>query len=243
MIEHHWHARGRSRTIVFLHEGLGSAAQWRDFPVELADATECAAFVYSRVGYGRSSPVTLPRPLTYMEEEPLESLLDEQGIDDAILFGHSDGGSIAIVHGASPRVRALILEAAHVFNEDLSVASIERERDAYEHGDLREKLAKYHDDVDGAFYGWNRAWLDPRFRAFNLERYLKAITAPTLVIQGADDPYGTLAQVDAIERGVRGPVERFIVPNCGHAPHREHPEAVLRRCAAFIFARSRRSGS
>lgn len=239
MIETIWHARGRTPTLVFLHEGLGSAAQWRDFPEQLADATGCSALSYSRIGYGRSSPVTLPRPLTYMEEEPLIELLDRERIDDAILFGHSDGGSIAIVHGASPRVRALILEAAHVFCEDVSVSSIARAREAYEHGELRVRLAKYHDDVDGAFYGWNRAWLDPGFRAFNLERYLPAITAPTLIIQGENDPYGTLAQVDAIERGVRGPVERFIVPHCGHAPHREHPEEVLARCTEFIRTRLR----
>jgi pimeloyl-ACP methyl ester carboxylesterase len=171
-----------------------------------------------------------------MEQEPLAELLDEQGIRDAILFGHSDGGSIAIVNGSLPCVRGLILEAAHVFCEEISVSSILRAREAYEHGELRAGLAKYHDDVDGAFYGWNRAWLDPGFRAFNLERYLPLITAPTLIIQGADDPYGTLAQVDAIERGVRGPVERFIVPACGHAPHREHRQHVLERCARFVRA-------
>jgi pimeloyl-ACP methyl ester carboxylesterase len=236
-----WHgpAPNDAPTLVLLHEGLGSVSAWRDFPGKLAHATGCGALVYSRWGYGRSDPVTPPRPLTYMHDEgrtTLPAVLDATGVREAILVGHSDGGSIAIVHASSgsPRVRALVLEAAHVFCEDVSVTSIARARDEYLHGDLRARLSKHHDDVDGAFWGWNRAWLDPAFRAWNLESFLSGVIAPTFVIQGADDPYGTLAQVDAIERGVRGEVERWIVARCGHAPHREHETQTLERMSAFV---------
>jgi pimeloyl-ACP methyl ester carboxylesterase len=226
-------------TLVFLHEGLGSVSAWRDFPEKLARATSCGALVYSRWGYGRSDPVTLPRPLGYMHDEGREALpavLDAMDVRRAILVGHSDGGSIAIVHASSApaRVEALVLEAAHVFCEDVSVASIAAARDAYLHGDLRARLAKHHDDVDGAFWGWNRAWLDPEFRAWNLEGFLAGVRVPTLVIQGEDDPYGTMAQLEAIARGVRGAVERWIVPKCGHAPHREQEEATLERMTRFV---------
>jgi pimeloyl-ACP methyl ester carboxylesterase len=223
---------GAAPTLVFLHEGLGSVSQWREFPASLADASGCGALVYSRRGYGKSEPVTPPRPLTYMHDEAalLPDVLDACGVQDAILIGHSDGGSIAILHAgtpaAYPRVRGLILEAPHVFVEDLSVTSIAAARDAYVDGDLRERLARHHDDVDGAFWGWNRAWLDPQFRAWNIEASLPRIRAPILVIQGADDPYGTLAQVDAIERQAGAPVTRRILDACGHAPHRDQPEAT-----------------
>ena len=226
-------------TLVFLHEGLGSVSAWRDFPAKLARETSCGALVYSRWGYGRSDPVTLPRPLGYMHDEgrvALPAVLDATGVREAILVGHSDGGSIAIVHASSApaRLKALVLEAAHVFCEDVSVQSIARAKEAFEHGDLRARLAKHHADVDGAFRGWSDAWLDPRFRAWNLEEFLPTIVAPTLVIQGEDDPYGTLAQVDAIARGVRGPVETWIAPRCGHAPHREREGEVLERMARFV---------
>ena len=240
-LHRHGPAAGERPTIVFLHEGLGSAAQWRDFPERLADATGCGAIVYSRFGYGRSAPITLPRPLRYMHDEGetvLPALLDATGVQRAILFGHSDGASIALVHAGTPaargRVIGLVLEAPHVLCEDVSVESIARARDAYLTGDLRERMARYHDDVDGAFWGWNRAWLDPAFRAWNLEGYLPTIAAPTLVVQGEDDPYGTLAQVEAVARGVPGGVERRILPRCGHAPHRERPEETLAVATDFI---------
>jgi len=228
-------------TLVFLHEGLGSISAWRDFPSKLAQATGAGALVYSRAGYGRSSPIVPPRPLDYMQHEGrvvLPELLRAAGISDAILVGHSDGGSIALVcagtGGAGGRVRALILEAAHVFCEDLSVASITAAREAFLQGDLRARLARHHTDVDGAFWGWNRAWLDPGFRRWKLESFLPDVTIPTLIVQGTDDPYGTLSQVDAIERGVRGPVERWIVPGAGHAPHRDREAETLARMAAFV---------
>lgn len=231
-------------TLVFLHEGLGSAQQWRDFPARIAEATELDALAYSRIGYGASAPVTLPRPLTYMQDEAKEllpQLLDALTIDSAILIGHSDGGSIALVHAAldagseHPRIRGVILEAPHVFVEDVSIASITKAREAYETGDLREKLAKYHGaNVDGAFRGWNDAWLDPAFRGWNIEEHLPRIEAPVLVIQGEDDPYGTRAQVDAIARQVHGRVETVMLPKCGHAPHRDRADATAEAIVAFV---------
>ncbi len=194
MIEAQWIGEPAPRALVFLHEGLGSVAQWRDTPAAISRATGLPALVYSREGYGRSSPVAVPRPLTYMHEEAARI----PHVDEPILVGHSDGASIAIIAAGAGHVRprALVLIAPHVFVEDISVASIAAARDAYTTGDLRARLAKYHDDVDGAFWGWNRAWLDPEFRRWNLEAYLPKITAPTLVVQGTADQYGTLA-IDA----------------------------------------------
>jgi pimeloyl-ACP methyl ester carboxylesterase len=239
-LEAHWHGAppDEAPTIVFLHEGLGSAAQWRDFPAALAAAAGMGALVYSRAGYGRSETIALPRPLSYMQHEGervLPEVLDAAGVREAFLFGHSDGGSIALVHAGSgsARVRGVIVEAPHLFCEDISVRAIEATREAYERGDLRERLAAHHDDVDVAFWGWNRAWLDPAFRRWNIEGYLDGVRCPVLAIQGADDPYGTLAQLDAIERRVRD-VRRVVLPECGHAPHRDHPERVLAEALAFL---------
>jgi pimeloyl-ACP methyl ester carboxylesterase len=169
----------------------------------------------------------------------LPELMDAVGIQHAILVGHSDGASIAILHAASerarPRVRALALIAPHVFVEDVSVASIAEARETYVHpgSDLRERLAKHHDDVDGAFWGWNGAWLDPGFRAWNIEASLPKIEVPVLIVQGSEDPYGTMAQVEAIERGVAGPSERVILPDVGHRPQKDAPEATLAAIAGF----------
>lgn len=246
-IEFSWHGPGPgdAPTLVFLHDGIGCAATWRDFPAALARETGCGALVYSRAGYGGSDPVPLPRPLTYMHEEGfagLPEVLDATGVRTALLVGHSDGGSIALIHAsrpeAGPRVRALLLEAPHVFCEEVTVRSIEQSREEYLHGDLREKLAKYHgENVDCAFWGWNRAWLDPGFLAWNIEEFLPAVTVPALVIQGQDDPYGTLLQVDAIERQCRGPVERLVLERCGHSPHRDQRERTLSAMADFVRAR------
>ncbi len=231
-------------TLVFLHEGLGSAKLWRDFPERLAAALDRPAFVYSRLGYGGSDPTPLPRPLSYMEDEArsvLPRLLDAAGIERAILVGHSDGASIALVHAAldgGHRVQALVLEAPHVFVEELSVASIAQAREAYEQGGLRARLQRWHGaNVEVAFRGWNDAWLDPRFRtAFQLEGFLPEVRVPTLAVQGEDDEYGTLAQLDAIARGVRGPFERAILPRCGHAPHKDQPELTLAAMTRFLAA-------
>ena len=196
-LEYAWHGPppDSAPTLVFLHEGLGSAAMWRDFPAQLAEHTGCGALVYSRVGYGGSDPVSLPRPLTYMHDEGLRVLpavLDAAGVRRALLVGHSDGASIVLVHAATPearpRVEALVLEAPHVFVEDVSIQSITRARDAWEAGQLRAALERWHGpNVEGAFLGWNGAWLDPGFRSWNIESGLPQIRAPVLVIQGAED--------------------------------------------------------
>ena len=175
---------------MFLHEGLGSVGLWRDFPRTLADATGLPAFVYSRAGYGESDAAPLPRSVRYMHEEAelLPEILAAAGIDDPVLVGHSDGASIAIIHaGSGGKARALVLEAPHVFTEPMGLRSIANAREAYERGDLRQRLAKYHQDVDAAFWGWNRPWLDPEFRDWNLEEFLPRIAAPVLVVQGEQD--------------------------------------------------------
>ena len=251
LLEVRWVGRERpGPVLVFLHEGLGSVSTWRDFPDRVAHATGCPAFVYSRAGYGLSDPVPLPRPSTYMEDEAqtvLPALLELAGIHDAVLVGHSDGASISLVYASTThglaRVRGLVLEAPHVFCEPISVAAITRSREAYEKGGLRERLARHHANVDVAFWGWNRAWLDPEFLRWNLEGYLPSVRAPALVIQSEEDPYGTLRQVDAIAAGTQGPVERLILAECGHAPHRDHPAVVTDAVASFIRESCRMPGS
>lgn len=231
----------RAPTLVFLHEGLGCVALWRDFPERLAERTGWGAFAYSRQGYGGSTPCALPRPIRYMHEEGeriLPAVLEAAGIRDYLHIGHSDGGSIALIHAGSakrPGLRGLITEAAHVFNEDVCVAAIRSIRDRYREGDLRARLARYHgSNTECAFWGWCDTWLAPGFRDWNLEPYLSPIDLPWLVVQGADDDYGTLAQVDAIEAGASGPCQRFIPAGCRHAPHADRPELLLERMARFI---------
>lgn len=226
-------------TLVFLHEGLGSVSMWRDFPRAVAEVTGCPTLIYSRVGYGCSDPVERPRPLTFMHDEArraLPEVLSQEGIEDAILIGHSDGASIALIYAGESRpfVRGLILAAPHVFVEEVCVRSIEQVREAYGRTDLRDKLARHHTDVDGAFYGWADAWLDPDFRRWDITGFLSGIRAPMLVIQGEDDEYGTVAQVDAVEGGVAGRFERLMLPRCGHSPHRDQPEATLAAMVRFI---------
>ncbi len=237
-------AREGASALVFLHEGLGCAAMWRDFPARLCAATGCGGLVYSRRGYGGSAPVELPRPLDYMEREgerELPALLEALGVTRPILFGHSDGASIALVAAATGLdPRALLLEAPHVFAEDVSLRSIAAAREAYEQGSLRSKLIRWHaDNVDGAFWGWNRAWLDPAFRAWSLERYLPRITAPALLLQGLDDEYGTRAQLDAIAANSAGPVQLELLEKCGHAPHRDQSERTLELATRFVGALER----
>jgi len=248
-LEAAWHGPPSSTapTIVMLHEGLGSVAAWRDWPAVLAERTGLGVLVYSRWGYGESEPVEVPRPLTYMHDEArvaLPEVLAAAGVREAILLGHSDGGSIALIYAGTraargsgaPRLLGLALLAPHVFCEEISVEAIARAREAYLEGDLRDRLARHHRDVDGAFWGWNRAWLDPGFRAWNLEEFLPSIDVPVLVVQGEADPYGTLAQVDAIERGVRGPFTRRIFDRSGHAPQKDRPEETTAEVAAFVRA-------
>ncbi len=234
-------------TLVFLHEGLGSVGLWRNFPRRCAEATGLPALVYSRRGYGRSAPIELPRPLDYMQREAREvlpALLRHHAIEQPILFGHSDGASIALVYAAEvaesggPPARALALEAPHVFVEPMTTAQIAQAVAAYAQGPLRAQLARHHGaNVDGAFHGWARAWLDAGFpAALELRPLLPRITAPVLLVQERGDPYGTLAQLDAVASGVRGPVTRCVLPGQSHSPHREHPEAVLAALVALVAA-------
>jgi pimeloyl-ACP methyl ester carboxylesterase len=225
-------------TLVLLHEGLGSIALWRDFPGRLAHATGRNVIVYSRYGYGNSDPLTAPRDVRYMHDEALVALpelLDQLGVERPILVGHSDGGSIALIHaGAGIRkVAAVVTLAAHVLVEDLSIASIAAAGAAYETTDLRTRLARYHRDVDSAFVGWNRIWLHPDFRAWNIEEYLPRIDCPVLAIQGEDDEYGTMEQMRRIGARVRD-VELLELEDCRHSPHKDQPEAVLAAITRFV---------
>jgi pimeloyl-ACP methyl ester carboxylesterase len=224
--------------IVMLHEGLGSVSLWRDFPRRLCERTHCTVVAYSRYGYGRSDVMAEKREPDYMHHEGevvLPALLLQLGIDGPILFGHSDGASIALIHaGAHPgAVRALVLEAPHVFVEDISVRSIAKAKVAYATTDLPAKLARHHADADATFAGWNDIWLDPRFRNWNIEPYASRVDVPVLLIQGDADEYGTTAQLDAIAARVRD-TQTVMVPGSGHSPHRDAPELVLERTAAFV---------
>lgn len=223
--------------LVFLHEGLGSVSLWRDFPARVARATGCPATVYSRYGCGGSDLLREARPVRYMHDEAraLEELLTELRIENPILVGHSDGGSIAVIHaGTYGRVRGMVLLAPHVFVEDISVASIADAKIRFETTDLPQGLARHHRDAASTFWGWNNIWLDAEFRRWNIEEHLPKITCPMLVIQGLDDEYGTMAQVRAIERQAGGAVEVMEVAECGHSPHRDQMEAVLGGIARFV---------
>jgi pimeloyl-ACP methyl ester carboxylesterase len=255
------HPRAGAPAIVMLHEGLGSISLWRDFPQRVADATGCETIVYSRYGYGRSDPLLAPRRPDFMHDEAriaLPELLDNLGLESPILFGHSDGASIALIHAGwigsggrdtgptgrpqvespgAPReggpVSAVIAMAPHVLVEDISVRSIRQAKVAYENDGLRDRLARYHHDVDSAFRGWNDIWLDPAFRDWNIEEFLPSIRCPVLAIQGEDDEYGTMDQVDRI--AARAPdVELVKLADCRHSPHRDQPDAVLAAVAPFV---------
>ncbi|RYZ07490.1 MAG: alpha/beta hydrolase [Comamonadaceae bacterium] len=227
--------------IVFLHEGLGSVAMWRDWPARLCAATGRAGIVYSRRGYGRSDPVPDVRgagrlPPDYMHHEAwdvLPALLQALDVREPVLLGHSDGGTIALLHASRHPVAGCIVMAPHVVVEDVSVASISQARDAYERGDLKGRLARYHDDVDGAFWQWNDVWLSDAFRSFDIRPECRAITAPVLAIQGEDDPYGTLRQVREIAP-TAGPFTLQAIAACGHSPHRDQPEAVKAAIRPFL---------
>lgn len=229
-----------SPTLVFLHEGLGSISMWKDFPEQLALTTGLDAFIYSRQSYGKSSPLPVPRKSTYMHEEALDVLpkvLELANIKNAILVGHSDGASIALIFAGSaklPEPTALVLMAPHVFNEELSIKSIALARQAYDQGDLRERLSVYHDDVDNAFWRWNDIWLHGEFENWNIENCLPYVTAPTLVIQGEDDEYGTDAQVRAIQEKCGGTVETLVLASCKHAPFKDQNEATTGGISDFI---------
>ena len=232
-------ARLDGLVLVFLHEGLGSMAQWKDFPELLVEETGCAAVVYSRYGYGRSDRLTEPNTVDYMHREALETLpdvLETLSIERPILVGHSDGASIALINAGARRSasHAIVAMAPHVFVEDITVESIAQAKVAFETTDLCTRLGRYHDDPVATFRGWNDVWLRPEFRAWNIERYLPAIEVPLLLIQGEDDRYGTLAQIDAVARQVRGPVRKLILSRCGHSPHLDRREATVRVIADFV---------
>jgi len=226
-------------TIVMLHEGLGCVGLWNEFPDKLAAATGAGVFVYSRAGYGKSSPVALPRPLTFMHDEGKEvlpRLLDAIGFRRGLLLGHSDGASIAAIYAGSVqdhRVRGLVLIAPHFFTEDMGLAEIARAKEAYETTDLRQKLARWHADVDNSFKGWNAAWLDPSFRKWDITEELAYIRVPILIVQGENDQYGTAKQIEVAKDECYCPVEVALLPDVRHSPHREAPDAALRVISEF----------
>jgi pimeloyl-ACP methyl ester carboxylesterase len=245
-IEHQWIApeRRASPLLVFLHEGLGSRSMWKDFPQRLCDAAGCRGLVYSRPGYGRSTPRAVEEAwgLDFMHRqahEVLPALLQALQVDAAAeppwLFGHSDGGSIALLYAAhfASQVAGAIVVAPHIVVEDRSVQSIAEARSAYVDSDLRARLARYHDDPDSAFWGWNRIWLDPPFRHWSIEDEVATIGCPLLAVQGVDDEYGTLEQIRGIARRV--PQARLLeLADCGHSPQRDQPERLIAASAAFI---------
>ncbi|WP_376099713.1 alpha/beta fold hydrolase [Roseomonas sp. CCTCC AB2023176] len=221
-------------TLVLLHEGLGCVALWRNVPQRMAEATGCGVLAYSRFGYGGSDTVAVPRPLNYMHreaEEVLGRVLDAQGIRRCILVGHSDGASIALIYAGSTqdhRVRGIALLAPHVMVEEMCVAEIARTKERYETTDLRTKMAKYHRDVNAAFWGWNRAWLDPGFpEALQLQPEIAHVRVPILVVQGEADPYGTMEHLRIIRQEAYSPLDALTLPGIGHSPHLEAPDATL----------------
>jgi pimeloyl-ACP methyl ester carboxylesterase len=247
-IEYRWIAPERSGVplMVFLHEGLGSVSMWRDFPARLCAALGWRGLVYSRPGYGRSTPRAPNEQWApdFMHQQALEvlpALLDALGINTRQqppwLFGHSDGGSIALIHAAHfpERVAGSIVVAPHILVENISVRSIEQARLAYEQGDLRTRLARHHDHPDSAFRGWNGAWLSPEFRRWSLAAELPRLTGPLLAVQGKDDEYGTLEQIRGIARAAPQ-TELLEIPNCGHSLHRDQPQALIAAVQRFVRA-------
>ncbi|HWP20063.1 MAG TPA: alpha/beta hydrolase [Burkholderiaceae bacterium] len=250
-IEYRWlRPQGSDRPLlVFLHEGLGSIAMWKDFPAQLCEAANCRGLVLSRWGYGQSSarPGHERWPVTFMHHQArdfLPAFLEAVGVDvlrdRPWFYGHSDGGSIALIHAASypDRVGGLVVAAPHIFVEDITIASIEKARDGYVTTSLRSKLARYHTDPDSAFWGWNDVWLDPEFRAWDIRALLGSIRCPVLAVQGYDDEYGTMAQIDGIAERVPQ-TELLKLHDCGHSPHRDQPVLLSRAVAAFLERHAR----
>ena len=232
-------APGQAPTLVLLHEGLGSRDLWRDFPERLSAATGWGVCAYSRAGYGGSEPAALPRPLDYMTCEArivLPEVLQAIGFERGVLMGHSDGATIAAIYAGTvedPRLRGLVTIAPHFFTEAIGLREIARAKQAFDSGDLRSRLARHHHDPDNCFRGWNDAWLHPEFTDWNVSEALDGIGVPVLAIQGAEDQHGTLAQIDEIERRCSAPVERVVLPGCGHDPCSERAEQVLRELSRF----------
>jgi pimeloyl-ACP methyl ester carboxylesterase len=226
-------------TLVLLHEGLGSAHLWRDFPTQLAEATGFGVFAYSRAGYGQSDPVTLPRPLNYMAIEAtnvLPLVLDAIGFSQGFLIGHSDGATISATHAGQvrdPRVLGIVLMAPHFFTESIALSAINDAKLAYENNSLKQRLAKYHKDPDNAFYGWNDSWLHSDFAHWNVSSVLETFQVPVLAVQGLQDQYGTLAQIDIIEQKCPTAVYKLLLDNCRHSPFLDSPEEVLKEITRF----------
>jgi pimeloyl-ACP methyl ester carboxylesterase len=247
-LEYQWIAPERKNAplLVFLHEGLGSLSMWKDWPAQACAAAGCRGLVYSRPGYGRSTPRQAGEkwPVSFLHAQArdvLPALFDAVGVDARrdrpVLYGHSDGGSIALLYASlyPDAVAGVIAAAPHIFVEDVALRSIEAARRAWAQSDLRDKLARYHDDPDSAFRGWNDIWLDPAFRGWNIEADLQRIGCPVLALQGEDDEYGTLAQIDGIARRVRRSA-KLVLPDCGHSPHRDQPLAVIDAIRNFLSA-------
>lgn len=237
-LNYEWFGEGTG-SLVFLHEGLGSIPQWRDFPARVARATGRRALAYERYGYGQSEVLAEDRVgPDFMHREALQALpalLAALRVESPVLVGHSDGASIALIHaGAGHGVQGVVAMAPHVFVEDISVRSIADAARAFETTDLPQRLAKYHRDPRKTFYLWNDVWLDPAFRNWNIEASLAGIRCPLLAIQGEDDQYGTMAQVEAIARQAGGRCELLKLTACGHSPHKDQPDRVLRAIADFV---------
>jgi pimeloyl-ACP methyl ester carboxylesterase len=251
-IDIHWAGRARrieygfvgdtqAPLVVFLHEGLGSLAMWKDFPARLCAAAGCRGLVFSRPGYGRSTPRAADEiwGVDFMHRQALEvlpALLAALGVGQRYtLFGHSDGGSIALLHAArhADRVQAAIVLAPHIFVEDKALASIGQARVDYEQGELKTRLARYHDDPDSAFHGWNRIWLDPAFKRWRIGGAVQALTCPLLAVQGLDDEYGTLEQIRGLKR-LAPHTQLLELAQCGHSPQRDQPQAVIDATTRFI---------
>lgn len=247
-LEYRWlsPARRNAPLLVFLHEGLGSVSMWKDWPQQVCDAAGCRGLVYSRHGYGRSTPLAAgeQRAVDFMHREAedvlpalLAALDVDAGRDRPVLFGHSDGGSIALLYAARhpAAVAGVVVAAPHIFVETRAVDHIRLARQAYLEGGLRERLARHHDDVDSAFWGWNDIWLDPGFAQWDLRGRLPAITCPVLAMQGLDDEYGTLAQIRGIHEAA--PQTQLLeIPDCRHSPHKDQPATVIQAIAGFIGA-------
>lgn len=227
-------------TLVMLHEGLGCVGMWGDFPDRLQKATGCGVFVYSREGYGRSSPASLPRSLTFMHAEARDTLpeiLDAIGFRHGLLVGHSDGASIAAIYAGSRqdhRVGGVVLIAPHFIVEDVTIASIAEMRKAYDTTDLRTRLARWHADVDATVHGWSDVWLKGDFRKWDLTEFLAYIRVPVLIVQGEDDQYGTVRQIEIAQEECYCPVEVALLPGAKHVPQREAPEATMKAVKQFV---------
>lgn len=232
-------APDQAPTIILLHEGLGCVALWRDFPQQVADQTGMGVFVWSRQGYGQSDPADLPRPVDFMTHEAVDVLpkvLAQIGFQRGILFGHSDGATIAAIYAGSisdHRVRGLVLMAPHFFTEPGGLAAIEQARNDFASGDMKAKMGKYHRDPEATFCGWNDVWLDLAFKDWNVAEVIDYLRIPVLAIQGREDQYGTLAQIEEIESRIYSPVDVEILDDCKHAPHFEQPQKTLAAVAEF----------